>query len=84
MTPASQSFHRVSTIAIRRFALLAGVAVLLGGCATFSADGGVGTAQAIAYTELNKDVVKISDDAVAGSAKARVSTAVGFQAIGAE
>ncbi|MDP3319475.1 MAG: TolC family protein [Bosea sp. (in: a-proteobacteria)] len=72
MTPASQSFHRVSTIAIRRFALLAGVAVLLGGCATFSADGGVGTAQAIAYTELNKDVVKISDDAVAGSAKARV------------
>ena len=57
---------------VRRFALLAGVAVLLGGCATFSADGGVGTAQAVAYTELNKDVVKITDDAVAGSARARV------------
>jgi outer membrane protein TolC len=57
---------------ISRLALLAGVAALLGGCATFSVDGGVGTAQAIAFTELNKDVVKISDDVSAGSAKARV------------
>ncbi len=55
MTPASQSSYRVSTIAVRRFVLLAGVAVLLGGCATFSADGGVGTAQTIAYTELNNE-----------------------------
>ena len=72
MTPAFRSFHQISTVAIRRVALLAGVSVLLGGCATFSADGGIGTAQTIAYTDLNKDVVKITDDAVAGSAKARV------------
>lgn len=55
-----------------RFALLAGVAALLGGCASFSADGGLSPVQAISYSELNKDVVKIGDDAAAGSAKARV------------
>ncbi|SFJ39757.1 Outer membrane protein TolC [Bosea sp. OK403] len=57
---------------ISRLALLAGIAGLLGGCASFSPDGGVGTAQAIVYSELNKDVVKIGDDASAGTAKARV------------
>jgi outer membrane protein TolC len=72
MTRAFQSSHPILQSSIRRFSLLAGVAVLLGGCASFSADGGVGTVQAIAYTELNKDVVKITDDGVAGSAKARV------------
>ena len=72
MTRAFQPFQPISQSSIRRFSLLAGVAVLLGGCASFSADGGVGTVQAIAYTELNKDVVKITDDAIAGSAKARV------------
>lgn len=55
-----------------RLALLAGVAALLGGCASFSPDAGIGTVQAISYSELNKDVVKIGDDATAGSAKARV------------
>ena len=72
MTPVVLSANRVSSGAVRRFMLIAGVAMVLGGCATFSADGGVGTAQAIAYTELNKDVVKITDDASAGSARARV------------
>jgi outer membrane protein TolC len=55
-----------------RLALLAGVAAFLGGCATFSPDAGIGTVQAISYSELSKDVVKIGDDATAGSAKARV------------
>ncbi len=55
-----------------RLALLTGVAALLGGCASFSADGGLSPVQAISYSELNKDVVKIGDDAAAGSAKARV------------
>lgn len=74
MTATTSAFESVqhTTASIRRFSLLAGVAVLLGGCATFSADGGVGAAQAVAFTELNKDVVKITDDAVAGSAKTRV------------
>lgn len=57
---------------LSRLAVLAGVAALLGGCATFSPDGGVGAVQAISYSELDKDVVKIGDDATAGSAKARV------------
>jgi len=60
------------TVSIHRFLPIASVAVLLGGCATFSADGGVSTAQAIAHAELSKDVVKISDDAAASSAKARI------------
>lgn len=55
-----------------RLALLAGAALLLGGCAGFSPDGGVGAVQVISYSELNKDVVKIGDDAAADTAKARV------------
>lgn len=62
----------IRRVALARFALLVSVAALLGGCASFSADGGVGTAQSIAYAELNKDVVKIGDDATAINAKARV------------
>lgn len=72
VTRAFQSSRPILQSSIRRFALLAGVAVLLGGCASFSADGGLSTVQAITYTELNKDVVKVTDDGVAGSAKARV------------
>ncbi len=72
LTFALRSVHHMSTRRVRRLSLIAGVAVLLGGCATFSADGGVGPAQAIAFSELNKDVVKIGDDVTAGSAKARV------------
>ena len=60
MSFAFRPDQRSSPRCVFRFALLAGVAALLGGCASFSADGGVGTAQAIAYSELNKDVVKIA------------------------
>ena len=48
------------------------LAVLLGGCASFSPDAGTGVARNVAFAELNKDVVKISDAAGAISAKARV------------
>ena len=72
MSFAFRPDQRYSTRRVSRFALLVGVAALLGGCASFSADGGVGTAQSIAYAELNKDVVKIGDDATAINAKARV------------
>lgn len=47
-------------------------AAFLGGCASFSQDGGVGVAQNVAFAELNKDVVKINDVVGAISAKARV------------
>jgi outer membrane protein TolC len=38
-------------------------ALILGGCVSFSADGGLSTAQRVAYTELNKDVVKVASEA---------------------
>lgn len=58
--------------AISRLALVAGMLALLGGCASFSADGGIGVAQNVAFTELNKTVVKTDDGAAALGAKTRV------------
>ncbi len=60
--------------ATRRLRLLGGVAVtiLLGGCVSFSADGGLSTAQTVAYTELSKDVVKITSEAEAVGIQQRV------------
>lgn len=55
-----------------RWGLLAGTAALLGGCAGFSPDGGMAPIQAAAYAEIGKDVVKIGDDQIALTAKARV------------
>lgn len=55
-----------------RWGLLAGTAALLGGCAGFSPDGGMAPIQAAAYAEIGKEVVKIGDDQVALTAKARV------------
>lgn len=52
--------------------LLAGFAALLGGCASFSADGGMNSVQAVAYADIGKDVVKIGDNQMALTAKARV------------
>ncbi|MGN6097836.1 MAG: TolC family protein [Bosea sp. (in: a-proteobacteria)] len=54
-----------------RFGLLA-AAALLGGCASFSADGGMGTIQSATYADIGKDVVKVGDDQAALTAKARV------------
>ncbi|MGH6782769.1 MAG: hypothetical protein ACREB5_11775, partial [Sphingomonadaceae bacterium] len=71
--PASIPFRSIMPFpSISRIALVTGMAALLGGCATFSPDGGVGVAQNVAFTELNKDVVKINDDGAAISAKGRV------------
>ena len=77
MSFAFRPDQRYSTRRVSRFALLVGVAALLGGCASFSADGGVGTAQSIAYAELNKDVVKIGDDATASVESTDASSALG-------
>ncbi|MBR3189724.1 TolC family protein [Bosea sp. (in: a-proteobacteria)] len=55
-----------------RWSLLAGTAALLGGCAGFSPDGGMAPIQAAAYAEIGKGVVKIADDQIALTAKARV------------
>ncbi|MFC4171582.1 TolC family protein [Microvirga sp. GCM10011540] len=57
-----------------RLGLLAGVAatVLLGGCVSFSQDGGLSVARTVAYTELGKDVVKINGEAQALATQMRV------------
>ncbi|GGH15169.1 copper tolerance protein [Alsobacter metallidurans] len=42
------------------------ISLLLAGCASFSSDGGLSTAQGLAQSELGKDIVKVSDEASAG------------------
>jgi outer membrane protein TolC len=46
--------------------------LLLSGCASFSPDGGLGPVQAIATTELGKDISRIQSDAEAAEVQARV------------
>ncbi|HZH11961.1 MAG TPA: TolC family protein [Microvirga sp.] len=54
-----------------RLRQLAGVAatLMLGGCVALSADGGLSTAQSVAYAELNKNVVKVASEADALAAQ---------------
>jgi outer membrane protein TolC len=57
-----------------RFTRLLGAAALafeLGGCANFTPDAGLGPAIGIARAELNKEVVKVSDEAAAATAQDR-------------
>lgn len=58
--------------ALRCLGSLTGAGLLLGGCASFSPDAGLSTAKIYASRELNKDVVKITDEGIAMSAQARV------------
>ena len=58
-----------------RFSALTGVglsALLLGGCAQFTADAGLSTAREVAAAELNKDVVKVTNESEALSTQQRV------------
>ena len=52
--------------------LLAGAVPLLGGCASFSADAGMGVARMTTAAELGKSVTKVSSDAGAASARTEV------------
>jgi outer membrane protein TolC len=45
--------------------------VALGGCATFTPDGGMSTVAEAARADLGKDVIKVSDDTAATDAEAR-------------
>ncbi|SEE38298.1 Outer membrane protein TolC [Rhizobiales bacterium GAS188] len=56
--------------ASRRMGLAA--LLTLGGCATFSPDGGMSAVSEAARADLGKDVVKVSDDTMAAGADARV------------
>jgi outer membrane protein TolC len=63
-----------------RSALLAGVAVLvfgLGACASFTPDAGLAPAFAITRAELNKDVVKVTDENAAASTQAHAEDLLG-------
>lgn len=62
--------------AARRLRLLgsAAAALILGGCVSFSADGGLSTAQTVAYTQLSKDVVKVASEADALFAQQKAET----------
>jgi len=48
------------------------VALVLGGCVTFSADGGLSPVQIVAFAELNKDIVKVSSETEAFAIQKRV------------
>ena len=63
-----------TTSSMPRLGLLGGVALtlFLGGCVGFSQDGGISVARNVAYTELNKDVTKITNEAEALAAQQRV------------
>jgi outer membrane protein TolC len=58
----------------RRLRLLGGIAatLMLGGCVSFSPDAGLTPAQTVAYSELGKDVVKITSEAEAVGIQHRV------------
>lgn len=70
--PALTASRAPNVRRLLRWGLLAGAAAMLGGCASFSADGGMGPVQTAAYADIGKDVVKIGDDQAALTAKARV------------
>ena len=57
-----------------RLRLLGGVAasLMLAGCVSFSPDAGIAPAQTVAYTELDKDVVKVTSEAEAVGIQQRV------------
>jgi outer membrane protein TolC len=63
---------KLRTLTHGRRGLPFALAAFLGGCASFSPDGGLDVARNSAFAELNKDVVKINDVAGAIGAKARV------------
>ena len=70
MTPEVSTFLKM---ACRRTALLIACAVLLGGCASFSADGGMGAVHDIAGAELKKEIVALRSADEAARARATVA-----------
>lgn len=56
----------------RTFVGLVGLGLLLGGCASFSEDGGLSVTRSYAALELRKDIVKVNDQGIALTAEAEV------------
>ncbi|AWB25915.1 TolC family protein [Methylobacterium currus] len=57
---------------LRAWTSLASLGLALGGCASFSEDGGLSVARNYAALELRKDIVKVNEEGVALTAEARV------------
>jgi outer membrane protein TolC len=66
-TPAPVFGRRTRTVGS-----LVGLGLLLGGCASFSEDGGLSVARNYAAFELKKDIVKVNDQGIALTAEAEV------------
>lgn len=62
------------TSRLRRVLPAAALTAALGGCAGFSPDGGMQTAQSLALTELGKDVAKVTDEMTALTSRDRVAS----------
>ena len=58
---------------VRLGTLLVGAATMLGGCATYSPDGGLGVTREIASRELRQDVVRVREPADSDRVKSRVT-----------
>src|SRR5215212_8857249 len=65
MRKKSDTMNEQARKGSRRHSPLGGVAasLLLAGCQSFSPDGGLATARTITYAELNKDIVKVTNEA---------------------
>jgi outer membrane protein TolC len=76
LAPADHALSGVPALAFggrtRTFAGLVGLGLLLGGCASFSPDGGLSVARNYASLELKKDIVKVNDEGIALTAEAGV------------
>src|SRR5215212_4418855 len=65
MRKKSDTMNEQARKGSRRHSPLGGVAasLLLAGCQSFSPDGGLATARTVASVELNKDIVKVTNEA---------------------
>jgi outer membrane protein TolC len=76
LAPVDHALSGVSALTFggrtRTFAGLLGLGLLLGGCASFSPDGGLSVARNYASLELKKDIVKVNDEGIALTAEAGV------------
>jgi len=69
--PPDRAVVRAAGRQMRGLASMAGIGLLLGGCASFSPDAGLGVARGYASLELGKDIVKVSDEGAAFTAGSR-------------
>ena len=72
MPVVEKTTHSMIPRQLRRILLASIAAIGLGGCETFSADGGIGPVQALVKADLGKDAIRIRSEGDAATAKTRV------------